>query len=46
MLKQLTDPANFENYLFMPVTRDMSRGERALLYNFLDLPAAETSTAP
>jgi hypothetical protein len=44
MLKQLTDPANFENYLFMPVTRDMSRGERALLYNFLDLPAAETST--
>jgi hypothetical protein len=36
LLKRLTDPANFESYLFMPVTRDMSAGERALLYKFLD----------
>lgn len=36
MLKRLTDPAVFESYRFMPVTRDMSAGERALLYAFLD----------
>lgn len=35
-LKRLTDPANFENFLFMPVTRDMTAGERTLLYAFLD----------
>jgi len=38
ILKRLTDPANFESFLFMPVTRDMSAGERTLLYNFLDSP--------
>jgi hypothetical protein len=38
MLKRLTDPANFENFLFMPVTRDMTQGERTLLYKFLDAP--------
>ena len=26
VIKQLTDPANFEAYRFMPVTRDMTRG--------------------
>ena len=36
VIKALTDPAAFENYRFMPVTRDMSPGCRALLYNFLD----------
>ena len=36
LLKKLTDPANFEDYLFMPVTRDMTPGMRTLLYNFLD----------
>lgn len=36
MLKMLTDPARFEDYRFMPVTRDMSAGQRALLYKFLD----------
>jgi len=36
VLKRLTDPAQFENFSFMPVTRDLSAGERALLYNFLD----------
>ena len=36
MIKNMTDPAGFESYWFMPVTRDMSYGQRALLYNFLD----------
>jgi hypothetical protein len=40
LLKRLTDPARFETYRFMPVTRDMTKGERALLYNFLNTPAA------
>jgi len=38
ILKRLTDPANFEAYRFMPITRDMSAGERTLLYKFLDTP--------
>lgn len=36
IIKKLTDPANFESYRFMPVTRDMTRTERKLLYEFLD----------
>lgn len=36
ILKKLTDPANFESFRFMPVTRDMTPGERELLYKFLD----------
>lgn len=36
ILKRLTDPANFESYRFMPVTRDMTQDERKLLYGFLD----------
>jgi hypothetical protein len=36
MLHRLTDKANFEAFRFMPVTRDMTAGERALLYAFLD----------
>jgi hypothetical protein len=39
-LKRHTDPANFESYVYMPVTRDMTVGQRALLYAFLDAPAA------
>jgi hypothetical protein len=39
ILKRLTDPARFEEFRFMPVTRDMSAGERTLLYNFLDAKA-------
>ncbi|HEX6179398.1 MAG TPA: hypothetical protein VF057_13635, partial [Thermoanaerobaculia bacterium] len=35
MIRKLTDPAYFEAYRYMPVTRDMTAGERALLYNFL-----------
>lgn len=38
VLKRLTDPANFEDFRFMPVTRDMTPGQRALLYAFLDAP--------
>jgi len=37
-IKRLTDPAAIETYRFMPVTRDMSAGERTLLYKFLDAP--------
>ena len=36
ILKRLTHPANFEDFRFMPVTRDMSAGQRTLLYKFLD----------
>lgn len=49
VLRQLTDPANFEAYRFMPVTRDMTAGERTLLYKFLDSPPAaglEMAEAP
>jgi len=44
-LKALTDPAAFESFRFMPVVRDMTRGERSLLYSFLDSPAAKTASA-
>jgi hypothetical protein len=37
-IKRLTDPAAFESYRSMPVTRDMSIGERTLLYKFLETP--------
>lgn len=46
MIQQLTDEAAFENYRFMPVTRDMTAGERALLYNFLNGPAPKAAAAP
>jgi hypothetical protein len=36
MIKKLTDPAAFENFRYMPVTRDLTAGARTLLYNFLD----------
>jgi hypothetical protein len=48
MLRQLTDKAHFEWFRFMPVTRDMSAGARALLYAFLDgagVPAAAIEAA-
>lgn len=41
LLRRLTDPANFEAFRFMPVTRDMSVGKRALLLAFLDHPQAD-----
>jgi hypothetical protein len=36
MLHKLTAKQNFESFRFMPVTRDMTAGQRALLYAFLD----------
>lgn len=46
IIKTLTDPVNFENFRFMPVTRDMSNGQRTLLYNFLNSPlSADTAAA-
>ena len=36
ILKRLTDPANFESFRYMPVVRDMTAGQRTLLWNFLD----------
>jgi hypothetical protein len=49
MVKRLTDKANFESFRFMPVTRDLTAGERTLLYAFLDgagppVALAETAT--
>jgi len=34
VIKRLTDPENFESFLYMPVTRDMTDRERKLLYDF------------
>lgn len=36
VIRQLTDPANFEKQRFMPVTRDLTAGQRTLLYAWLD----------
>jgi hypothetical protein len=38
IIKRLTDPANFEHYRYMPIVRDLSPGQRTLLYKFLDGP--------
>jgi hypothetical protein len=50
MIKKLTDKAAFENYRYMPVTRDLTEGRRTLLYNFLDdvapsVTSSETAAA-
>jgi hypothetical protein len=45
VLHKLTAKENFESFRFMPVTRDMTAGQRALLYNFLDAPAAPAAAA-
>jgi hypothetical protein len=48
LIKSLTAPAAFENYRYMPVTRDLTAGARTLLYNFLDnvQPVAREAKAP
>ncbi len=46
ILFKLTDEAAFENFRFMPVTRDMTPGERTLLYNFLRNPPQPAAAAP
>lgn len=45
LVKRLTDPNFFEDFLFMPVTRDMSAGQRTLLYRWLETGAAPLATA-
>ncbi len=45
LVKRLTDPNFFEDFLFMPVTRDMSSGQRALLYNWLNTGPAPVALA-
>jgi hypothetical protein len=45
LIRKLTDPANFEIYKYMPVTRDMTSGERTLLYKFLGEKPAGGSSA-
>ncbi len=40
IIRALTDPANFERFRYMPVTRDLTRGQRTLLYNFLGFTTA------
>jgi len=36
VIRKLTDPGYFERFRYMPVTRDLTKGQRTLLYNFLD----------
>ncbi|KUR78203.1 hypothetical protein [Novosphingobium sp. FSW06-99] len=36
IIRKLTDPANFEAFRYMPPTRDLTVGQRSLLYRFLD----------
>jgi hypothetical protein len=46
VLRRLTDKNNFEAFRFMPVTRDMTAGQRKLLYAFLDgAPAVAVAAA-
>jgi hypothetical protein len=45
LIKQLTDPANFEDFRFMPVPRDLTAGQRHLLYRFLDRGTAAVSAS-
>ena len=47
LLRRLTDKARFEDFRYMPVTRDLSAGKRALLYAWLGEPAPlRASAAP
>jgi len=42
LVKRLTDPAAFEEYRYMPATRDLSQGQRTLLYRWLDGQVADS----
>jgi hypothetical protein len=44
MLRRLTAKSNFEGFRFMPVTRDLTQGQRTLLYAWLDGKPAAAST--
>jgi len=48
VIKKLTDPGYFERFRYMPVTRDLTKGQRTLLYNFLDStpPTPKLAAAP
>jgi hypothetical protein len=45
VIRALTDPANFEGFRYMPPTRDLTRGQRSLLYRFLGTTAAAPRVA-
>lgn len=44
IVKKLTDPANFEAFRYMPVTRDLTEGQRSLLWRFLDGDTAQVAS--
>jgi hypothetical protein len=41
LIKRLTDRAAFEQFRYMPITRDLTPGMRTLLYTFLDQPGEQ-----
>jgi hypothetical protein len=43
VLRRLTDRDNFEAFRFMPVTRDLTQGQRTLLWAWLDLDEKATA---
>lgn len=45
LVRRLTDPDAFEEFRYMPATRDLSRGQRALLYRWLDGETTEPGQA-
>jgi len=45
LIRKLTDPATFEQFRYMPVVRDLSKGCRTLLYKFLDSGATLAAEA-
>lgn len=45
LIKELTSRARFDDFRYMPVTRDLSRGQRALLHRWCDAVAAGAPTA-
>ncbi|MCH8620512.1 hypothetical protein [Undibacterium sp. TS12] len=45
IIRRLTDPAAFESYMYMPVTRDLTAGQRTLLYKFLNSTPAHLAEA-
>ncbi len=43
LIKKLTAKESFEDFRYMPVTRDLTQGMRTLLYRFLDGETAEAT---
>lgn len=50
LIRELTSRDRFEHYRYMPVTRDLSKGQRTLLHRWcdtvLDVPSQEAVAAP